>query len=58
MNTKNIRDKILEHLMADTYFEGMVTAEEINGNNFSAIDIALPKDKKVNVFRLMLIKHG
>ena len=59
MNTKIIRDKILEHLKDDANFEGTIMSEEINGIYFSAIDIALPVDiDKTNVFRLMLIKHG
>jgi len=59
MTTRIIRDKIMKHLNNDVYFNGMMTSEEINGTHFSAIDIALAEsEKKVHVFRLMLIKHG
>jgi|GEM_PF-6301889 len=59
MTTKLIRDKILERLKGEADFDCMVVCDEINGNYFSAIDIAMPKNKDcVHVFRLMIVKHG
>jgi len=58
MTTRYIKDKILKLLSNDIYFKGMVTANEVNENTFSAIDIVLAETKnKTHVFRIMVIKR-
>ena len=58
MNAALVLNRILSNLKKDVYFNGMVTAEEIDGFHFSAVDIALTEGKnKVHVFRLMVVKH-
>ena len=59
MTPRIIQNKIIKHLKNDISFEGMITAEEVNGTNFSAIDIALAESKKkVHVFRIVVVKHA
>ncbi|MCL2861426.1 MAG: hypothetical protein FWE22_03345 [Firmicutes bacterium] len=58
MNQTNfIRSTILECLRNNHDFNGIVSAE-IDGFNFSAVDIALPdSDNRCQVYRIVIVKH-
>ena len=53
-----IRDTVLKNLKNDRDLNGMVFTE-INGNYFSAVDIALPgNDGNPDVYRIAVVKHN
>ena len=57
MDTLKLRDTILNELKNKNTF-GNMTAAEINGNYFSAADIAFTgTDGKHEVYRIAVIKH-
>lgn len=57
-NSAFIRDTIIQNLKNEQDFDGMVSTE-IDGNYFSAADIALPdSDGNCEVYRIAVIKHN
>lgn len=58
MNNSTLRDVITQALKNVKGFEYMIK-ENIDGNYFSAAEIALPvKNDNYEVFRIAIIKHG
>ena len=57
MDTKTMRDAIIQRLNYDKEFRG-ITAAGIDGRNFSAADIVIPRrDDKHEVYRIAVIKY-
>jgi len=58
MDTLSLRNAILQNLKNQTAFENIVTAN-INGNYFSAADVALAEKKgEPEVYRIVVIRHN
>lgn len=53
-----IVNTLIEKLKKNKHFFGDIASAETFGKNFAMIDVAMHKDNKLAVYRIIVIKHA